>query len=137
MIANYHTHTPLCRHASGAVEEYAQAAFDSGIQILGMSDHTPSWFPEGPLGDHLRECCALSGASAWGFLCLDYAYYIRCNYLHGDKTTILFTAATDPELAAFRTLNVFLGEFLKEMIPLVFRENWFTEGTYDLVCPNA
>ena len=47
MIANYHTHTPLCRHAKGTVEEYAQAAFDSGIQILGMSDHTPYWFPEG------------------------------------------------------------------------------------------
>ena len=97
----------------------------------------PSWFPLGPLGDHLAECCAPSGASAWGFLCLDYAYYIRCNYLHGDKTTILFTAATDPELAAFRALNVFLGEFLKEMIPQVFGENWFTEESYHTACPKA
>lgn len=97
-----------------------------------LSDHRTDrdWFPEGPLGDHLRECCSRIGCSAWGFLCFDYAYYIRCNYLHGDKATILFTAATDPELAAFRTLNVFLGEFLKEMIPLVFQEGWFTEETY-------
>ena len=95
----------------------------------------PQWFPEGPLGAHLRECCARTGCSCWGFLLFDYAYYIRCHYLHGEKTPILFTAASDPELAAFRCLNVFLGEFLKEMIPVIFRENWFTAETYQSICP--
>ena len=47
MIANYHTHTPLCRHAKGAVMEYAQAAYDAGLKILGFSDHTPYCFPDG------------------------------------------------------------------------------------------
>lgn len=47
MIANYHTHTPLCFHARGTVQEYAQSAFDSGLKILGFSDHTPYRFPEG------------------------------------------------------------------------------------------
>lgn len=47
MIANYHTHTPRCRHASGTEEEYVQAAIDGGLKILGFSDHTPYWFPEG------------------------------------------------------------------------------------------
>lgn len=46
MIANYHTHTPRCRHAEGTEEEYAQAAVDAGIEILGFSDHTPYWFPD-------------------------------------------------------------------------------------------
>ena len=95
----------------------------------------PNWFPEGPLGEHLREFLSETNTTCWGFLVLDYAYYIRCNYLHGDKTAILFTAATDPELAAFRCLNVFLGEFLKEMIPLVFRDDWFTEEMYRTICP--
>lgn len=45
MIANYHTHTPRCRHASGTEVAYAQAALDSGLKILGFSDHTPYWFP--------------------------------------------------------------------------------------------
>jgi histidinol-phosphatase (PHP family) len=47
MIANYHTHTSRCRHATGRDEEYVQAAVDSGLQILGFSDHTPYWFPDG------------------------------------------------------------------------------------------
>ena len=95
----------------------------------------PRWFPEGPLGEHLRECCARTGCSCWGFLLFDYAYYIRCNYLHGEKTPILFTAVNDPELAAFRALNVFLGEFLREIIPQIFRDYWFTEETYRAICP--
>lgn len=45
MIANYHTHTPRCRHASGTEEEYVKAALDGGLQILGFSDHTPYCFP--------------------------------------------------------------------------------------------
>lgn len=93
------------------------------------------WTPEGPLGLHLKACMAESGLSAWSFLTLDYAYYIRCNYLHGSKATTLFAAANDPELAAFRALNLFLGEFLKEMIPLIFREDWFTESDYRKAAP--
>jgi len=47
MIANYHTHTPRCRHAVGSEEEYVRCALDSGMKILGFSDHTPYPFPEG------------------------------------------------------------------------------------------
>ena len=46
MIANYHTHTTRCRHASGTEEAYVQAAIQGGLEILGFSDHTPYWFPE-------------------------------------------------------------------------------------------
>lgn len=45
MIANYHTHTPRCRHAKGGEEEYAQSAVDRGLKILGFSDHSPYAFP--------------------------------------------------------------------------------------------
>ena len=44
MIANYHTHTPRCRHASGTEEEYVLAALEEGLKILGFSDHTPYRF---------------------------------------------------------------------------------------------
>lgn len=45
MIANYHTHTWRCNHASGAETDYAENAIARGIKILGFSDHTPYIFP--------------------------------------------------------------------------------------------
>ena len=48
MIANYHTHTFRCNHASGTEEEYVRNAIDRGIKVLGFSDHTPYVFE----GDH-------------------------------------------------------------------------------------
>lgn len=47
MIANYHTHTPRCMHASGTEEEYIRCALDAGLQTLGFSDHAPYPFPQG------------------------------------------------------------------------------------------
>jgi len=37
---NYHTHTWRCKHASQDVSAYCQAAIDTGITVLGISDHT-------------------------------------------------------------------------------------------------
>lgn len=45
MIANYHTHTPRCRHAVGDEREYIESAIAAGLQTLGFSDHTPMLFP--------------------------------------------------------------------------------------------
>ena len=45
MIANYHTHTPRCRHAEGSEREYVENALKRGLKIFGFSDHTPQWFP--------------------------------------------------------------------------------------------
>lgn len=47
MIANFHTHTPRCNHASGTEEEYVRCALQAGLQTLGFSDHTPYPFPGG------------------------------------------------------------------------------------------
>ena len=45
MIANYHSHTTRCNHATGTEEEYVQAAIHRGLEIFGFSDHTPQFFP--------------------------------------------------------------------------------------------
>ncbi len=37
---NFHTHTYRCKHASGDVADYCQAALENGLSVLGMSDHT-------------------------------------------------------------------------------------------------
>lgn len=41
MKANYHTHTPRCKHAQGPDELYVTAAIQAGFSSLGFADHTP------------------------------------------------------------------------------------------------
>lgn len=41
MLANFHTHTTRCQHASGEDKEYVEAAIKAGFQTLGFSDHCP------------------------------------------------------------------------------------------------
>lgn len=40
-ISDYHMHTPLCGHASGQPEEYADHALKMGLKEIGFSDHAP------------------------------------------------------------------------------------------------
>ena len=39
--ADYHMHTPLCRHATGEPGEYAKRALELGFKEIGFSDHSP------------------------------------------------------------------------------------------------
>jgi len=39
--ADYHLHTPLCRHAVGEPTEYAARALALGLREIGFSDHSP------------------------------------------------------------------------------------------------
>ncbi len=47
MLANYHTHTYRCHHASGKDEEYIKKAIAEGLKTLGFSDHAPYIYPDG------------------------------------------------------------------------------------------
>ena len=40
--ADIHTHTALCKHASGTPEEYLAAARNAGLAYWGVSDHFPA-----------------------------------------------------------------------------------------------
>ena len=39
--ADYHMHTPLCRHAAGEPSDYARRALEIGLDEIGFSDHSP------------------------------------------------------------------------------------------------
>jgi len=41
MPADYHMHTPLCRHAKGEPLDYARRAVALGLTEIGFSDHSP------------------------------------------------------------------------------------------------
>lgn len=47
MLFDYHTHTPRCHHARGEPVEFAQRAYDLGLDELGFSDHAP-WIIQHP-----------------------------------------------------------------------------------------
>ena len=38
---NYHTHTYLCKHATGTIEDYVKRAIELGYTDIGISDHCP------------------------------------------------------------------------------------------------
>ena len=75
--------------------------------------------------------------SAYGCILLDYAYHMRCNFVHGNEAPPLFVKFDehngDNELAAFRLLNLFLERYLKENIPLMFSSNWVDTTVYDTI----
>ncbi len=47
MIANYHTHTFRCHHATETERDYIELAIERGLEVLGFSDHVPMPFPDG------------------------------------------------------------------------------------------
>ena len=47
MIANFHTHTARCGHAQGQTGDYIENAIAGGMQVLGFSEHTVHWYPNG------------------------------------------------------------------------------------------
>ncbi len=40
-LTNFHTHTALCKHASGMPKDYIKKALEAGCTALGFSDHCP------------------------------------------------------------------------------------------------
>ncbi len=59
MIANYHTHTPRCGHASGEEREYVETAISLGFKELGFSEHAPMPFPDGLPEENLTRLLAM------------------------------------------------------------------------------
>ena len=46
-LVNYHSHTYRCKHATGEVVEFLNAASEAGLEIFGVSDHVA--FPDNRL----------------------------------------------------------------------------------------
>lgn len=69
MIADYHIHTRMCRHAEGEPREYVERAVELGMREMGFADHLPflgGWEPRDDLTDdwampvaELDEYCAV------------------------------------------------------------------------------
>lgn len=55
-ISSYHTHTRLCKHASGVPSDYISQALKDGCSSLGFSDHCP--YPDDSVWFGSRMACA-------------------------------------------------------------------------------
>lgn len=60
-LINYHTHTPLCGHATGETEDYIRAAVKRNFTELGFSDHAP-------LPEDLRKGVTMEPGELEGYL---------------------------------------------------------------------
>ncbi len=44
ILEDYHTHSEMCHHAVGTIEDYIKKAIDIRLKTIGMSDHFPYEF---------------------------------------------------------------------------------------------
>jgi histidinol-phosphatase (PHP family) len=52
-MRDYHLHTSLCKHATGEMDEYVEAAIERGITEICFTEHAP--LPEGEDSEHRME----------------------------------------------------------------------------------
>ena len=57
----------------------------------------------------------------FGAILCEYAYYMRCNYIHGSRTITLLWTYNEHEVSQFNLLIYFLERFLGEYIPKMFK----------------
>lgn len=90
-LADYHLHTPLCRHCEGSPVEFAQAALDRGLREIGFADHNP--MPE-PFDDwrmrieELPRYLELVQEARQRFPSLTIRLGLECDYLPGCERWI-------------------------------------------------
>lgn len=62
---DYHTHTPLCRHAQGEPEEFVAHALALGMHSYGIADHAPMPIDREPFDDWRMLSSELNQYFAW------------------------------------------------------------------------
>lgn len=104
--ADYHMHTPLCRHATGEPSEYAAKALERGLDEIGFSDHSPmpkddfdDWrMLPGELEDYLDRVAR----ARRDFPGLEIRLGLEVDYIPGQEDWIR-------ELAARHSWDYFIG----------------------------
>lgn len=63
--SDYHTHTPLCRHAEGTPELFVAAALSQGLNDYGIADHAPMPPHQEPYDEWRMLCSELPEYIEW------------------------------------------------------------------------
>jgi len=98
--ADYHMHTPLCRHAAGEPLDYARRAVEIGLTEIGFSDHSPMErddFDDWRMADRqLDEYVAKVRLAQAAFPQLTIRLALEVDYLPGQEDWIGRLAARHP-----------------------------------------
>ena len=98
--ADYHMHTPLCRHAVGEPVDYARRAVELGLTEIGFSDHSP--MPRDDFDDwrmfdrQLDEYVAKVRLAQTAFPQLTIRLGLEVDYIPGHEKWIRQLAARHP-----------------------------------------
>jgi histidinol-phosphatase (PHP family) len=91
MRTDYHMHTPLCGHATGAPREYVLAAQRAGLAEIGFSDHNPmpTQFDSWRMApDQLPEYLALIEEARKEFPNYPIRLGLECDFIAGREDHI-------------------------------------------------
>ena len=95
-LADYHTHTPLCRHADGWPIDLARVAAERGLGELGFADHNPMPEPFDDwrmlIGELPRYIESVQEARA-AFPQLNIKIGLECDFIPGHEKWIEQLAA--------------------------------------------
>ena len=98
------------------------------ISLSGLSDQEQSILPD--RYKPIQDVADRLQMPAYTFLLLQFPYYWRCNYFHGNKPTTIISAFNDRSIAVLRTINYFLDSFLCDEIPKLLRDDFFDDNFY-------
>lgn len=79
----------------------------------------------------LEACANRFHRPLFVFLLIEYPYHLRCKFLHGSFSTILFSAYNDYEIACLGVVNYFLNRYLNEVLPDLFHPDYWTEARFE------
>ncbi|AZS14016.1 histidinol-phosphatase [Paenibacillus lutimineralis] len=83
-----HTHHERCGHAAGTIEQYIESAISKGIQVLGITDHSPYFFAD---EDHPFPGLAMAKS--------EFARYVeeavQLKEKYGDRIELLIGVESD------------------------------------------
>ncbi|RCW41923.1 histidinol-phosphatase [Paenibacillus prosopidis] len=65
MKFDLHTHHVRCGHADGTIEDYIIAGIDAGLQVIGISDHSPYFYHK---EDHPSPGIAMARSAFAGYV---------------------------------------------------------------------
>ena len=113
---NYHTHTYLCRHAVGKIEDYIKEAIRHNFHSLGMSDH-------GPL-----ENAGFKRMTIEEFFSVYLAEFKKCYDKYSDQINLYIGL----EIEYVSGMNEYYEKLLKAVDYLILGPHYYSSKTLNI-----